>query len=79
MWSTSLRENVVLNIWGKPQIQTYRVYSGEFVKKSVKQASIYVSGKLNNVFNTYTRDSSNFKNLFGYSSYTCELNRINME
>lgn len=43
----------------------YRVYSGEFVKKSVRQANMYVSGKLNNVFKTYTRDSSNFKNLFG--------------
>lgn len=28
------------------------VYCGEFVKKSIKHASKYVSGRLNNVFKT---------------------------
>lgn len=36
----------------KNETKLYRVYSGELVKKSIKQASIYVSGKLNSVFST---------------------------
>jgi len=46
------------------------------VKKSIRQASKYVSGKLNKVLSTYTRDSSSCKNLLGYNSYTCELKKF---
>lgn len=52
------------------------VYPLEFVKKSTRQANKYVSGKLNNVFKTYTLDSSRVKNLFGYNSYILELKDI---
>ena len=55
----------------------YELLLGARQKKSIRQASRYVSGRLNRVLSTYTRFSSSAKNLFGYSSYTSDLLKAN--